>query len=136
MYISVLAGPILALAACAPFLPIGSPFSPQSASATGQAETVARDSVPIAQTLEGIAQIGELVPGATIPAAVFDRFCSGYFSEMLRQIDGLETRQQRWEESHQGAPVRQDDWWWAIGLALLAGGSNVFSYRTGQRRVA
>lgn len=123
----------LTLAACAPFLsPIGNPWSPSSATASTP-ERIARTSVPVATAANQAAAVAELIPGASVPAAVVERWTSGYLAEMERQIAGLEERLQASLNDPSRRPPDKSDWLWALGLAAAAGGANVFSFRQGQR---
>lgn len=116
---------MLAAAACVP-LPIGNPYRPRTAEAAAQqtdAEKAARASGFAADTAADVADVVG-IPLANPIVAALERVFEGYALEMQRQIAGIEAKQQP-------AP---GDWNWAIVLAMLAGGSNLFSFYKGQQR--
>ena len=123
--------PVLVLLGCGAFLPSPS-WQPQGASASTP-EAIARSSVPVASAVNQAAQLGELVPGVIVPATVVDRYTAGYLMEIQRQIANLDARIAAHQQDPSKPEPTRSDWWVALALAAAAGGTNVFSFKSGQK---
>jgi hypothetical protein len=125
---TVLLAPVLAamtaLAACLPLGSLPSFPGPQSATAqTSTAEQIARGSVPVSGAIATAAGVGELVPGASVPATIVERYFSAYQDEMVRRINALDAK------ISAGQPVNSNEWVRAIVAAAGAGGLGILAGR-------